>query len=203
MKILIVDDHQLFSDALRITLARAFSNSLIRTCHSPHVLDDNLELLSRYDLVILDYALPEMDGLTLLSLSRRLVGQTKVLVCSGSANESTIRRAMELKVDGFIDKSEPADKILYAIREIMAGRRYYSESFSLMSRAEAGEVPNFSRQQMAILALLQEGLDNKEIACRLFVSVNTIKTHLRLIYEKLDVSNRTSCIKKAQQLGLI
>ena len=51
--------------------------------------------------------------------------------------------------------------------------------------------------------MLQEGHGNKEIARQLFVSVNTIKTHLRLLYEKLDVPNRTACIEKARQIGLL
>ena len=85
----------------------------------------------------------------------------------------------------------------------MAGRSYYSESFRLMAGNAAEETLTLTRQQLAILAMLQEGHGNKEIARQLFVSVNTIKTHLRLLYEKLEVSNRTACIDKARNLGLI
>ena len=60
-----------------------------------------------------------------------------------------------------------------------------------------------TRQQLAILAMLQEGHGNKEIARQLFVSINTVKTHLRLLYEKLEVANRTACIEKARKLNLI
>ena len=60
-----------------------------------------------------------------------------------------------------------------------------------------------SRQQAAILALLQQGQSNKEIARSLDISLNTVKTHMRLLFDKLDVPNRTACLEKARGLGLI
>lgn len=203
MKILIVDDHPLFADALSITLNNAYAEAMITTCEQPKWLLDNRQFLPLYDLVILDQTMPHLDGLTLWSLIGRLVGGAKVLVCSGSATEATVRRAVQLKVNGFVDKSESVEQILFAIREIMAGRSYFSESFRLMAGAAPEEALTLTRQQLAILTMLQEGHGNKEIARQLFVSVNTIKTHLRLLYEKLDVPNRTACIEKARQIGLL
>ena len=72
-----------------------------------------------------------------------------------------------------------------------------------MAGSAPEEALTLTRQQLAILAMLQEGHGNKEIARQLFVSVNTIKTHLRLLYEKMDVANRTACIEKARQMGLL
>ncbi|EUC71111.1 hypothetical protein Y017_08535 [Alcanivorax sp. 97CO-5] len=203
MKILIVDDHPLFADALSVTLKNAYAEAMITTCEQPKWLLDNRQFLPLYDLVILDQTMPHLDGLTLWSLIGRLVGGAKVLVCSGSATEATVRRAVQLKVNGFVDKSESVEQILFAIREIMAGRSYFSESFRLMAGAAPEEALTLTRQQLAILTMLQEGHGNKEIARQLFVSVNTIKTHLRLLYEKLDVPNRTACIEKARQIGLL
>lgn len=203
MKILIVDDHQLFADALTITLKSFYSEAEITTCEYPHWLLDNRQLLPGFDLLILDQAMPELDGLTLWSLVGRLMVDARVLVCSGSADEATVRKATQLKVDGFVDKSEPVERILHAIREVMAGRSYFSESFRLLARAEPSVPLTLTRQQLAILAMLQEGHGNKEIARQLFVSINTVKTHLRLLYEKLEVANRTACIEKARKLNLI
>ena len=78
MKILIVDDHQLFADALTVTLQSFYADALITTCDNPRRLLDNRLLLSGYDLVILDQAMPELDGLTLWSAVGRLMG---ALVC--------------------------------------------------------------------------------------------------------------------------
>jgi len=203
LKILIVDDHRLFADALSITLKNAYPEADITTCEQPRWLLENRQQLPQFNLVILDQAMPDLDGLSLLGVVGRLMTDAKVLVCSGSATEVTVRRALQLKVNGFVDKSEPVEKILLAIREVMAGRSYYSESFRLMAGNAAEETLTLTRQQLAILAMLQEGHGNKEIARQLFVSVNTIKTHLRLLYEKLEVSNRTACIDKARNLGLI
>lgn len=203
MNILIVDDHQLFADALSITLKNTYSEATITTCEQPRWLLDNRQLLPGYDLVILDQAMPHLDGLTLWSLIGRLMGEAKVLVCSGSATENTVHRAVQLKVNGFVDKSESVEQILFAIREVMAGRSYFSEAFRLMAGSAPEEALTLTRQQLAILAMLQQGHGNKEIARQLFVSVNTIKTHLRLLYEKLDVPNRTACIEKARQMGLL
>ena len=196
MKILIVDDHQLFADALTITLKSFYPDAAVTTCEFPHWLLDNRQLLPGFDLLILDQAMPELDGLTLWSLVGRLMGDARVLVCSGSVDETTVRKAIQLKVNGFVDKSEPVEKILHAIREVMAGRSFFSESFRMLAGSEA-------KQPLAILAMLQEGHGNKEIARQLFVSINTVKTHLRLLYEKLEVANRTACIEKARKLKLI
>ena len=179
LKILIVDDHRLFADALSITLKNAYPEADITTCEQPRWLLENRQQLPQFNLVILDQAMPDLDGLSLLGVVGRLMTDAKVLVCSGSATEVTVRRALQLKVNGFVDKSEPVEKILLAIREVMAGRSYYSESFRLMAGNAAEETLTLTRQQLAILAMLQEGHGNKEIARQLFVSVNTIKTHLR------------------------
>ncbi|WP_372966620.1 response regulator [Marinobacter sp.] len=203
MKILIVDDHQLFADALTITLKNKYADAIIDTCDQPRYLLDNRPLLRGYDLVILDQAMPHLDGLSLWHLIGGLMSNAKVLVCSGSATEVTVRRALQLKVNGFVDKSESVDQILFAIREVMAGRSYFSESFLLMSGSTPEEALTLTRQQLAILVMIQEGHSNKEIARQLFVSLNTVKTHLRLLYEKLEVANRTSCIAKARNLGLL
>ena len=184
-------------------MKNAYPEADITTCEQPRWLLENRQQLPQFNLVILDQAMPDLDGLSLLGVVGRLMTDAKVLVCSGSATEVTVRRALQLKVNGFVDKSEPVEKILLAIREVMAGRSYYSESFRLMAGNAAEETLTLTRQQLAILAMLQEGHGNKEIARQLFVSVNTIKTHLRLLYEKLEVSNRTACIDKARNLGLI
>lgn len=203
MNILIVDDHQLFADALSVTLKNAYAGASITTCEQPKWLLDNRQSLLAYDLVILDQAMPDLDGLTLWSLICRFMGEAKVLVCSGSATETTVRRTVQLKANGFVDKSESVEQILFAIREVMTGRSYFSESFRLIAGSGPEEAPTLTRQQLAVLAMLQEGHGNKEIARQLFVSVNTIKTHLRVLYEKLDAPNRTSCIEKARQMGLL
>lgn len=153
--------------------------------------------------MILDQAMPQLDGLSLWHLIGGLMGNARVLVCSGSATEVTVRRALQLKVNGFVDKSESVDQILFAISEVMAGRSYFSESFHLMSGSTPEEALTLTRQQLAILVMIQEGHSNKEIARQLFVSLNTVKTHLRLLYEKLEVVNRTACIAKARNLGLL
>ncbi|QBM18377.1 hypothetical protein MARI_25180 [Marinobacter sp. JH2] len=203
MKILIVDDHQLFADALTLTIKNSYADAIIDTCHQPGGLLDKRPLLRGYDLVILDQAMPHLDGLSLWHLIGGVMADARVLVCSGSATEVTVRRALQLKVNGFVDKSEPVDRILFAIREVMAGRSYFSESFLLMSGSTPEEALTLTRQQLAILVMMQEGHSNKEIARQLFVSLNTVKTHLRLLYEKLEVVNRTACIAKARNLGLL
>lgn len=203
LKILIVDDHKLFADALSLTIKHNYVDAIVTTCEQPKWLLEHRHLLSEYDLVILDQAMPHLDGLSLWTLIGRLMGGARLLMCSGSATEATVRRALQLKVNGFVDKSESVEQILLAISEVMAGRSYFSESFHLMSGSSPEETLTLTRQQLAILAMVQEGHGNKEIARRLFVSINTVKTHLRLLYEKLDVSNRTACIEKARNLGLL
>ncbi len=106
-------------------------------------------------------------------------------------------------MDGFVDKSEAAAELVTAVTKVMAGEGYFSESYRLLASQTAAPSIKLSRQQGAILALLQQGQSNKEIARSLSVSLNTVKTHLRLLFDKLDVPNRTACLEKARSLKLL
>lgn len=203
VNILIVDDHLLFADALALTLAARLPGCRVQQYSEPQQLLADEAALASADLLIVDAAMPELDGLSLLRILGRSLRGRRVILCSGALDAAMVEKAQCLDIDGFVDKGEPVERFVAAVAAVMDGNGFYSDSYQLLAGAAAPPVVKLSRQQAAILALLQQGQSNKEMARSLAVSLNTVKTHMRLLFDKLDVPNRTACLEKARRLGLV
>lgn len=203
MKVLIVDDHLMFAEALALTLQAKLPGCEVGQYGCAQALLGDEAALAAADLLIVDVAMPDLDGLSLLRILASSRHTLRVLLCSGAIDEDVVEKSQRLSVDGFVDKSEAAAELVTAVTKVMAGEGYFSESYRLLASQTAPPSIKLSRQQGAILALLQQGQSNKEIARSLSVSLNTVKTHLRLLFDKLDVPNRTACLEKARSLRLL
>jgi DNA-binding NarL/FixJ family response regulator len=205
LNILLVDDHYLFADALALTMQANVPDCRVKHESSPQQLLTDPSRVTDYDMVIVDIAMPEMRGTTLLTVLTPVLTGTKVVVCSGSLDLNTVNQLSSLRVDAVIDKSEPVDVLIKVVRKVLDGASYFSDSYLALTAAMVSPASpqQLSQQQTVILNLLEQGKTNKEMAKHLNVSPNTIKTHLRHLYQKLDVSNRTGCLQKARLLHLL
>jgi DNA-binding NarL/FixJ family response regulator len=158
------------------------------------------------DLVILDVALPDGDGIDLLPDLFRASPRSKVIAVSSYVDEFTIHRALRSKAHGFLDKNEQPVKVLgEAIAAVMAGRRYLS---SVVQRAQAnlrGDPFAFSKvltgREQEMLQIFGLGLSTKEIAERLSLSVNTVRVHRCSVMAKLDLHTTGALIRYAVEKG--
>ena len=203
MNIVIVDDHLLFADALALTLAARIPGCKVTQYGAPQQLLAAGDALASAELLIVDVAMPELDGLSLLRILGSALKRLRVILCSGALDAATVEKAQYLDIDGFVDKGEAVETFVAAVSGVIAGQPFFSDSYRLLAEQAAPLPLKLSRQQAAILALLQQGQSNKEIARSLDISLNTVKTHMRLLFDKLDVPNRTACLEKARGLGLI
>lgn len=204
MELLLIDDHPLFSDALAVSLRMALPSAEVNCRYSVAEAMDYLNQDSLPDLVLVDLAMPGQSGLDFIEQCRERHSALPIIACSGQEAIGPIRRALALGANAFLSKREHPEAILRAIEQTLAGKGYLPPHLADGLRDTTdGETHGLSSRQLAILKLLDEGMSNQEVADRLCVSLNTVKTHLRLLYDKFDVHNRTDCLNKAAQLGLI
>ena len=209
-RIALVDDHRMFSDGFSALLMQ------LRDGHAVEVFDDPVEFLksfasdSDYDLIILDLVMRTMNGLALLAAIRERKSRCAVLMLSGIGAEPPLAEMKKLGARGFVHKSADTDTLLAAVDGILAGQtRFFGapedgddESGDWQPRGDR-PLPRLGQRQLEIVHLMARGATNKEVAATLNISENTVKSHMRAIFEALDVHTRTACVRKAQALGLI
>lgn len=159
------------------------------------------------DLVLLDYLLPDMNGLAALEIFGQRHPELPVVILSGSANPSVMQQAMELGAAGFITKSSLSDSLLNALRQILAGDIYRPASFSPLSEAMKGTQrtlttpPVLSPRQQDVLLLLLNGLTNRQICEELSLGAETVKFHVSNILRIFGASTRTQAALEAKRWG--
>jgi len=203
VRILIADDHELLRDALGAFMQSEDGIEL----HTAADFDEACILLKgewTYDLVLLDYNMPGMNGLNGIKEANEISGVHRVALMSGEANREIAEQALEMGAIGFIPKTLPAKSLVNAIKFMAMGEKYAPLDFMT---AEADEVSHpsldkLTNRERQVLQGLSEGKSNKEIARDLELSEPTIKLHVKTLYRKLDVSNRTQAALVARDAGL-
>lgn len=205
-RFVIVDDHPLFRGALRQSLATALDADM----QEAGSLDEATQLLGKatdVDLILLDLAMPGVQGLSGLIYLRAQHPDIPVVVVSASEDPGTIRRAIEFGASGYVTKSLPVDDIRAAVAKVLAGEVWTPPHISLKGANDpevaelAKRLATLTPQQVRVLMMLGEGLLNKQIAYKLGVSEATIKAHVSAILQKLGVDSRTQAVIAINKLG--
>jgi len=157
--------------------------------------------MESFDLLILDYHMPGMDGLKGLDRARQKFPATKVVLMSGVANREVANKAMESGANGFIPKSLTAASMVNAIKFVLSGERYFPFDFGAPIDADKpdGVFTTLSGREKQTLEQLCIGLSNKEIANALGIQEVTVKLHVKNVLAKLGVSNRTQAALLAKE----
>ncbi len=200
VRILLADDHPLFRLALAQSVQRIAPEAEIAEVGS---FDDALTDLAAHadtDLVLLDLHMPGSHGLMALAQLRGEHPAIAVVMISAHDDAATVQRALVHGAAGFISKRSPLDELEAALAAVLNARIWLPPSLrgvvggaagSSTDRQLAARLATLSPQQMRVLALVADGLLNKQIADRLGVQERTVKAHLTTIFERLDVRNRT------------
>ncbi len=204
MRILLADDHDLVLETLSAFLT-AQGGFEVETCGS---LEDACEKISNdiaYDLVLLDYSMPGMNGLEGLARAIALSYGRPVALMSGTASKTVAQEAIDNGAIGFLPKTMAAKSLINAIRFMAMGETYVPLDF-LNAEEEEVETPLsklLSERELQVLNGLCRGLANKEIARELDLQEVTIKLHVKTLCRKLDAKNRTHAAMIGKEAGII
>ena len=205
MRILICDDHALFREGLELVLGQLDPAAELTSVGDAEAALARVAEDDRFDLVLLDLALRGMSGFAALDVLRRKHADVPVVVLSASESPTDVRSALERGASGFISKSTRGSVLLDALRLVLAGGVYVPALLTDAGPAPAPAAsphPALTGRQVEVLRLLARGLTNREIAEVLQIAEETAKSHVKHIYEALDVSNRTEAAMRMRELGL-
>lgn len=156
------------------------------------------------DLVLMDLAMPNLDGISATALIHERIPAAKVLILSLHDTPTQIGKAMRAGIAGYVLKSVDLDELVRIIKAVHRGEEIHSPFLANQKLSEAQDVRQYglTLREVQVLKLLIKGENNSEIAEKLCVSEQTIKKELVSLFEKLDVKNRTQAAVKGVQLGL-
>jgi DNA-binding NarL/FixJ family response regulator len=206
MRALLIDDHALFSQGLQFLLEDLQPG--IR-CDNARTIVEALNQPGPYDLVVLDYRLPDSHGTQGLQHVLSAHPDAPVLMLSGNAQPELVNELIELGAAGFVSKAADTDTLLGALRTMLAGGVYLPpQAVDLheppQARAATSQaVAKLSPRQRDCLLKLVQGKSNKAIARDLDMAESTVKTHLAAIFQALGVNKRAEAVFKAASLGLL
>jgi two-component system nitrate/nitrite response regulator NarP len=148
-----------------------------------------------FDLGVIGWLMPYCDGACVLEALRRRAVSPRVVVYTGSADPDVPRQALTLGACGFCSKSQPPQELLETVLAVAQGRMVFP--FIDVRTLNEDPFALLTAREREILAALPRGFSNAELARRLGVSVNTIKFHLKSLYDKLAVKNRAQAVARA------
>jgi DNA-binding NarL/FixJ family response regulator len=194
---LIVDDHEIVRFGLSSLLEIAFPGCTVKEEASVKGNLQDGEYLNEFDIIILDLSLIDSSGLVSLSEILKLVDPKKVCIFSSETDEDVILNCMNRKVKAFIPKSLSYEELAETFETIMSGGSFFPD----IQRAE-GDIA-LSKRQVEILSLVAKGYTNEEIGRAFYLSKETIKHHLHLLYKKIGVANRAEAVDFCKEKRLI
>ncbi|WP_282158912.1 response regulator transcription factor [Shimia thalassica] len=203
MKILIADDHDLVRDTVVAFLDREADLEL-SSCESLGAALAMIEETGPFDLVLLDYSMPEMNGLEGLERAMASNGGMPVAIMSGTAPRAVAQDALDQGAAGFLPKTMGAKSLVNAVRFMMAGEIYAPVKFmtEVVEEEEHELAKKLTERELEVLQGLCQGLSNKEIARDTGLQEVTIKLHVKTLCRKLDAKNRTQAAVTAKDAGL-
>jgi len=211
IKVIIVDDHELFRLGVRTAIENRHSDlEIVGEVESGAELFALLANVTP-DIIMLDIALPDMSG---IDIARRLKSENpeiKILAISAENATSVVQKMLDAGIEGFISKRHGGvNSFAEAIRSIMQGVEYFGKDISeiiyriYVSKKNTTEVSKeFTEQEKRIIELCREGLPGKLIADRLDISLRTVEKHKSNIFRKLGINNSMEMVQYAVKQGII
>jgi len=208
LKILIVDDHAIVRQGLRLILAEGHEDATIGEAGTG---EDAVQLVkdANWDVVVLDISLPDVSGLEVLRTIRDLRPSLPVIVLTMHAEEHYAVRALRAGASGYLTKETAPDKLVAAIRKVAGGGRYISEKlaeklvYDLGLGAKALPHEALSDREFQVMCMIASGKATKEIALELGLSEKTISTHRSRILEKMNMKTNAELIRYAVESRLV
>jgi DNA-binding NarL/FixJ family response regulator len=205
--VLIVDDHRMFSESLARLLADEQGIAVLGVAATGA---DAIDVVSRLhpNVVLMDYQLPDQDGVAVTAAIRRQDPSVMVVMLTGSTEDRVLLAALDAGCSGFLTKDRAAAEVVHAVRAAAVGEALISPALLArllpkLNRTERTLGEDLSDREREILGFLVRGLTNKAIAAELFLSVNTIRNHVQAVLAKLGAHSKLEAVSTAVREGII
>ena len=211
IKVLIVDDHKLFRQGL-ISLMHT-REDVVEVVGEASTAREAIAMTERLQphVVLMDIYMPDGDGLQATREIKQRFPHVAVVILTSSERDEHLFEAVRLEASGYLLKDLDADELFDMLEGVSQGEAAMTRAmasrvlkgFARQSNNESGGVDALTDRERAVLQLVAKGASNPQIADKLVISVNTVKTHLRNILEKLQLDNRTQAATYAIEVGIV
>ena len=201
ISILLVDDHPMLREGVAAVIQLQPDMVLVGEAEDGRAAVDSF-LRLQPDVTLMDLQMPGMGGVEAIQAIRAESPGARILVLTTYAGDVQALRAMKAGAAGYLLKSSLRKELIETIRTIHAGRRHVSAEIASEIAVHAVD-ERLSDREIAILSLVANGHANKQIAWKLSISEETVKAHLKSIFAKLDVADRTHAVTVAARRGFI
>jgi NarL family two-component system response regulator LiaR len=205
IRILIVDDHSVVREGLRIFLGRDSELEVVDEAADGAEAIEKARRL-RPDVVLMDLLIPVIDGISATSIIRRESPETRVIALTSVVDSALVTGSIRAGAVGYLLKDAQANELRTVIKAVAAGQVQFSpqvSSYLLRELQEPVKPTTLTDREAQVLNLLAQGKSNKEIASYLQIAEDTVKSHIRHILTKLGVQSRTQAVILAIRQGLV
>jgi two-component system nitrate/nitrite response regulator NarL len=207
VRVVIADDHPLYREGIVRALSASGQIDIVAEAQDGRAA---LAEIQQHipDVAVLDYKLPELDGVSVTNAVVREQIPTRVLLVSAFADSGVVYKALETGAAGFISKEARREQIVDAVLACSRGENVLPPDVAagLVSEIrlrKQDDTPALTKREQEILHLIAEGKSLPEIAKQLYLGLTTVKTHVQHLYDKLGVSDRAAAVASAMRRGLI
>lgn len=213
-RIILVDDHQLILDGLKSIIENEIDLTIVAEANDGAKALQYCSTL-KPDLLLMDIDMPVMNGLEASQQIKKQSPDCKIIILTMHDEAALIKRIMDIGANGYLLKNSDQGELIEAIRQVLSGKNYFSEkvlkqlsspgvpdSFQLRP-TDAVLLAQLTDREVEVLKFIADGMSNKEIGDKIFISHRTVDTHRTNLMKKLDVHNIAGLIRFAIRNGLI
>jgi two-component system, NarL family, nitrate/nitrite response regulator NarL len=207
VRVVVADDHPFFRDGVARGLVHSGRIEVVAEAADGR---EALEVMRRDDpdVALVDYEMPDVDGLGVVRAAVRDGLRTRVLLLSAHTDSAVVFQALQEGAAGYLSKDAKRAEIVEAVLDVAKGRTVVPAE---LAAAHAGEIrmrakdsgPVLSERERQVLQAFARGLSVPQVAGELFIGVSTVKTHTQRLYEKLGVSDRAAAVAEGMRRGLV
>ena len=196
--VFLVDDHELIREGIKQLLELGGDIDVVGQASNG---EEAIQMILKYrpDVVLLDINMPKMNGIDVLRRLKDLGVKSKIIMLTIHKDREYLLEAMKIGADGYVLKDSDAEGLMRAIRDVKSGKTYIQPSIASLlvedvnnidANGDSAKIDALTKREYEVLTLIAEGLSNKEIADKLYISEKTVKNHVSNILKKLDVNDR-------------
>ena len=201
VRVMCVDDHRLMREGIRRIVALQPDMIVVAEASNGAEAVEQFQK-HKPDVTLMDLQLPSMNGHEAIKAIRRIQPDARIVVLTMYYGDEDVYRAIAAGVMGYILKDTVPDDLIHVIREVHAGRRSVPPEIEAVLDARSMQ-PSLTARELQVLQLLATGKRNKEIASALGISADTTNAHVKSIFQKFNVHDRTAALAEAIRRGII